>query len=90
MEFSFAKRRARRAFEPGLRYARRRSRSVDSARFPHGGHREPVRRSGYPDHDPVDDSERGIVFYRDVLGIPLLFAEPRRQLLKSEVAFAGA
>ena len=38
----------------------------------------------------VDDSERGIVFYRDVLGIPLLFAEPRRQLLKSEVAFAGA
>ena len=35
---------------------------------------------------PVDDFERGIAFYRDALGIPLLFTAPRMP----EVALAGA
>lgn len=25
---------------------------------------------------PVEDFEKGVVFYRDVLGVPLLFAAP--------------
>ena len=25
---------------------------------------------------PIDDFERGVAFYRDVLGLPLLFAAP--------------
>lgn len=33
---------------------------------------------------PVEDFDRGVSFYRDILGIPFLFAAPKSELWLSE------
>src|SRR5262245_45925915 len=65
------------AFDPGLHYARRRGFrgrvGAISARRPFVNLSDAAVTQVMI---PVDDYERGIAFYRDTLGIPLLFTAP--------------